>query len=111
MLVVIEGHTVPHFKAPFYSKLELWGLKYDGTLSIKTGLLGISRSLHKMGFVQTEIATTVGALNAYLLGFEIGPALMNKGIYLSLKLKLSPLKRREFSNFCKSPFLVKMGSL
>ena len=59
MLVEIEGHTVPHFKAPIYSKLELWGLKYGGTLSIQTGLLKISCLLHKMGFVQTEIATTV----------------------------------------------------
>ena len=60
MLVEIEGHTVPHFKALIYSKLELWGLKYGGTLSIQTDLLKISRLLHKMGFVQTEIATTVG---------------------------------------------------
>ena len=42
MLVEIEGHTVPHFKAPIYSKLELWRLKYGGTLSIQTGLLKIS---------------------------------------------------------------------
>ena len=59
MLVKIEGHTVPHFKAPIYSKLELCGLKYDGTLNIQTGLLKISHLLHKMSFFQTEIATTV----------------------------------------------------
>ena len=59
MLVEIEGHTVPHFKAPIYSKLELCGLKYSGTLNIQTGLLKISHLLHKMRFVQTEIATTV----------------------------------------------------
>ena len=55
----IDGHTVPHFKAPIYAKLELWGLKYGGTLSTQTGLLNISSLLHKIGFVQTEIATTV----------------------------------------------------
>ena len=59
MLIEIDGLTVPHFKAPIYAKLELWGLKYGGTLNIQTGLLKISRLLHKMGFVQTEIATTV----------------------------------------------------
>ena len=51
--VWIEGHTVPHFKVPIYSKLELLGLKYGGTLSIQTGLLKIRCLLHKMGFAQT----------------------------------------------------------
>ena len=55
----IEGHTVPHFKAPIYAKLELWGLEYGGTLSIQTSLLNIGRLLRKIGFVQREIATTV----------------------------------------------------
>ena len=59
MPVEIEGHTVPHFKAPIYAKLELWGLEYGGTLSIETIFLNIGRLLHKMGFVQREIATTV----------------------------------------------------
>ena len=59
MPVEIEGHTVPHFKAPIYAKLELWGLEYGGMLSIQTSLLNIGRLLHKMGFVQREIATTV----------------------------------------------------
>ena len=59
MIIEIEDHTVPHFKAPIYSKLELLRLKYGGTSSIQTGLLKISRLLHNLGFVQTEIATTV----------------------------------------------------
>ena len=59
MPVKIEGHTVAYFKAPIYAKLELWGLKYGGTLDIQTGLLNICCLLHKMGFVQTENATTV----------------------------------------------------
>ena len=59
MPVEIEGHTVPHFKAPIYVKLELTGLEHGSTLSIQTSLLNIGRLLHKMGFVQREIATTV----------------------------------------------------
>ena len=59
MLGEIKGHTVPHFKAPIYAKLKLWGLEYGGTLSIQTSLLNIGHLLHKMGFVQREIATTV----------------------------------------------------
>ena len=59
MLDEIEGLTVPQFKAPIFSKLELWGLKYGGSLSIQIDLLKISHLLHKMGFVQTEIASTV----------------------------------------------------
>ena len=34
-------------------------LEYGSTLSIQTSLLNIGRLLHKMGFVQREIATTV----------------------------------------------------
>ena len=59
MLVEIEGHTVPHFKAPVYAKMELWGLECGGTFSIQTSLLNISHLLHKMGFVPTEVGTTV----------------------------------------------------
>jgi len=59
MPVEIEGHTVPHLKAPIYAKLELWGLEYGGTLSIQTSLLNIGRLIYKMGFVQREIAAIV----------------------------------------------------
>ena len=34
-------------------------LEYGSTLSIQTSLLNIGCLLHKMGFVQREIATTV----------------------------------------------------
>ena len=59
MPVGIEVHTVPHFKAQIYAKLELLGLEYGGKLSFQTSLLNTGRLLHKMGFVQREIATTV----------------------------------------------------
>ena len=59
MLVEIEGHTVPHFKAPVYAKVELWGLEYGGIFSIQTSLLDISHLLHKTGFVKTESVGTV----------------------------------------------------
>ena len=61
MLVEI-GHVVPHFKAPVYTKMELWGLECGVTFSIQTSLLIISPLLHKMGFVPTEVGTTVGKL-------------------------------------------------
>ena len=59
MPVEIECHTIPHFKAPIYAKLDIWGLEYGGTLSIQTSLLNIGCLLHKIGFVQREIAITV----------------------------------------------------
>ena len=59
MLVETDGHTVPHFKAPVYAKMELWGPESGGTFSIQTSLLNISHLLHKMGFVPTEVDTTV----------------------------------------------------
>ena len=59
MLVEIEGHTVPHFKAPVYAKMELWGIECSGTSSIQTSLLNISHLLHKKGFIPTEVATIV----------------------------------------------------
>ena len=49
-----------HFKPVRLSKIELrHPVDYGGTLSIQTSLLNIGRLLHKMGFVQREIATTV----------------------------------------------------
>ena len=59
MLVEIEGHTVPHFKAPVYAKMELWGPECGGTFSIQTSLLNISHLLHKTSFVKTESVGTV----------------------------------------------------
>ena len=55
----VEGYTVPHFKAPVYAKMELLGLECGSTFSIQTSLLNISHLLHKMGFVPTEVSTTV----------------------------------------------------
>ena len=62
MLVEIEGHTVPHFKALVYAKVELWGLECGGIFSIQTSLLDISHLLHKTGFVKTESVGTVPLL-------------------------------------------------
>ena len=59
MLVEIEGHTVPHFKAPVYAKMELWGPECGGTFSIQTSLLNISHLLHKMRFVWFVLSTTI----------------------------------------------------
>ena len=42
MLVEIEGHTGPNFKAPVYAKMELWGPECGCTFSIQTSLLNIS---------------------------------------------------------------------
>ena len=39
--------------------MELWGLECGSTFSIQTSLLNISHLLHKMGFVPTEVGTTV----------------------------------------------------
>ena len=58
MLVKIESHTVPHFKAAVYAKMELWGFESGGNFSIQTSLLNISHLLHKTGFVPTEVGTT-----------------------------------------------------
>ena len=62
MLVEIESHTVPHFKAPVYAKVELWGLECGGIFSIQTSLLDISHLLHKTGFVKTESVGTVSSV-------------------------------------------------
>ena len=59
MLVETDGHTVPHFKAPVYAKVELWGLEPGGIFSIQTSLLDIKHLLHKTGFVKTESVGTV----------------------------------------------------
>ena len=59
MLVETDGHTVPHFKAPVYAKMELWGPECGGTFSIQTILLNISHLLHKMSFVWFVLSTTV----------------------------------------------------
>jgi len=59
MLVETDGHTVPHFKAPVYAKMELWGPECGGTLSIQTSLLNVSHLLHKMSFVWFVLSTTV----------------------------------------------------
>ena len=58
MLVETDGHTVPHFKATVYAKMELSGPDCGGTFSIQNSLLNISHLLHKTGFVPTEVGTT-----------------------------------------------------
>ena len=59
MLAEIEGHTVPHFKAPVYANMELLGPECGGTFSIQTSLLNISHLLHKTRFVWFVLGTTV----------------------------------------------------
>ena len=47
MQVETDGHTVPHFKAPVYAKMELWGPECGGTFNIQTSLVNIShRGIH-----------------------------------------------------------------
>ena len=59
MPVEVEVHTVPHFEAPVNAKVELWGLECGGTFIIQTSLLKIGCSVHKLGFVGTEVVGTV----------------------------------------------------
>ena len=59
MLVEVEVHTVPHFKAPDNGKVELWWLECASTFLIQTSLLKIGRLLHKSGFVESQSFTTV----------------------------------------------------
>ena len=74
MLDKKDGHTVPHFKAPVYAKMVLWGLECGGgTFSIQTSLLNISHLLHKTIFVPTEVATTVTRKDNFRFGtFGLG---------------------------------------
>ena len=56
MPIEVEDHTVPHFKAPVIGKVELHGPEHaDFFMSIvNSGCL-----VHKIGFVKTEVPTTV----------------------------------------------------
>ena len=86
MLVEIEGHTVPHFKAPVYAKVELWGLECGGIFSIQTSLLDISHLLHKTGFVKTEsVGTVTVSLNGDFNWFlKIEKVFQYSGIFESI---------------------------
>ena len=46
----VQGHIVPHWKAPRYGKDELLGLSYDSTLSIFQDVLKSGNFLHKRGW-------------------------------------------------------------
>ena len=41
MPVVVEAHTVPHFKAPTYGKIDLWGPECGGTFILDYTLANI----------------------------------------------------------------------
>ena len=70
ILVEVEGYTVPHFKAPVYVKMELWGLECGGTFSIQTSLLNVSNLIHKTGFVPIEVGTTVHKRSIFFEGYN-----------------------------------------
>ena len=55
MLVEIEGHTVPNFKAPVYAKVELWRLECGGIFNIQTTLLDISHLLNKKALLKQKV--------------------------------------------------------
>ena len=59
MPVEAEVQTVPHFKAPVNTKVELWGLEGSGTFIIQTSSLKIGCLVHKLDFVATEVVGTV----------------------------------------------------
>ena len=63
MPVEVEVHTVPHFKAPFNAKVELWGLECGGTFIIQTSSLKIGCLVHKLGFVATNVTKYITVSN------------------------------------------------
>ena len=59
MLVEIEVHTVPHFKAPVNGKEEPRRLECGITFIIQTSWLKIDLLLHKLGHFDSQLLTTV----------------------------------------------------
>ena len=59
MPLKVEGHTVPHLKAPDCSKLVSRGLRNDSIFSLCPGLVKSLYSLHKMGLGRFVSLSTV----------------------------------------------------
>ena len=59
MPLEIKRHTVPHLKALKYGKYEVKGLRCDSTFSICKSVLKSDNLLHKWGFVDSLLQTTV----------------------------------------------------
>ena len=57
--VEIEVHTVPHFKGTISGKVEPEGLECDGIFIFYQVRPKLDRLLHKMGFVDSDMHTTV----------------------------------------------------
>ena len=59
MSVEIEVHTVPHFKASIDAQLEPQKLECHGTFILYQAKPKLGRFLHKTGFVDFPMHTTV----------------------------------------------------
>ena len=59
MPVEVEVHTVPHFKATINAKVEPEGLECDGIFISYKAMSKIGHLLHKTGFVDSDLHTTV----------------------------------------------------
>ena len=59
VLVEVEVHTVPHFKAPVNIKLELQGPEYGGIFISLNTRSKIGQLLHKSGHFDSDMHTTV----------------------------------------------------
>ena len=59
MLIEVEAHTVPHFKAPINGKVDLEGPECGGTFILDYSLVKIDHLLHKSFPVQFVFSSTV----------------------------------------------------
>ena len=59
---MVQGHSVPHWKALRYGRYESRGLSCGSTFSICQDILKIENLLHKQGLVETQLLRTVGIL-------------------------------------------------
>ena len=55
----MQDHIVPHRKTLLYGKFELKGLSCGSPFSICQDVLKIAHLLHKRGFVDSRMVTTV----------------------------------------------------
>ena len=55
----MQGHIVPHLKARRYGKYDLRGLSYGSTVNIYQDVLKSGNLLHKRGFVDSQLSSTV----------------------------------------------------
>ena len=55
MLVEIEGHSVPHFKAPVNAKVVLWGLESGDIFSIQSACWILVIYYIKQGLLKQKV--------------------------------------------------------